>query len=317
MKQRKNSRLVASLPMTLHAVHPSAGQETAPDPESPAGGGMTDTQSGDGKPARTKKIRPPVKWHGGKNYLARRIIDHFPAHRIYLEPFGGAASVLLNKPPVDVEAYNDLDLRITRLFRVLQSQGPQFVERVQFIPYSQKEFEDARAYPPKSSDLDKAICDFVLWRQSFGGQGKSWSCTTARARGGMAGDVNAWWTAINQLPDVIDRLKRVQILHQPATDAIKRFDSPETLIYCDPPYLHTTRASNSCDIYGVEMSEADHRELASTLTSCQSKVVLSGYPSPLYDELFGSWRQVEFDIANHSAGGKTKERKTEVLWIKD
>ena len=268
------------------------------------------------KPAG-KKIRPPVKWHGGKNYLARRIIDCFPSHRIYLEPFGGAASVLLNKPPVEVEAYNDLDLRITRLFRVLQSQGPQFVERVQFIPYSQKEFADAAFYPPEASDLDKAVCDFVRWRQSFGGKGKTWSCTTSRARGGMAGDVNAWWTAIDQLPEVIDRLKRVQILHQPACQAIRRFDGPETLIYCDPPYLHETRATNSCDVYGVEMSTADHRELASTLTSCQSKVVLSGYPSPLYDKLFRSWRRVEFDIANHSAGGKTKARKTEVLWIKD
>ena len=150
-----------------------------------------------------KKLRPPVKWHGGKRYLADWIIDHFPAHRIYLEPFGGAASVLLNKPPVDVEAYNDLDLRITRLFRVLQHQGPDFISRVQFIPYSQKEFEDAGVYPVDATDMDKAVCDFVRWRQSFGGRGTHWSCTTGRARGGMAGDVNAWWTAIEGLPAII------------------------------------------------------------------------------------------------------------------
>ena len=268
------------------------------------------------KPAKVK-LRPPVKWHGGKHYLAERIIGHFPMHRVYLEPYGGAASVLLNKTPVDVEAYNDLDLRITRLFRVLQLQGPEFVARVQLIPYSQKEFEDAADYCPDASDLDKAVCDFVRWRQSFGGKGKAWSYTTSRARGGMAGDVNAWWTAIDQLPEIVGRLKRVQILHQPALEAIRRFDGPETLIYCDPPYLHETRDVNSRDVYGVEMSEADHRELAAVLQDCQSRVVLSGYPSPLYDKLFGRWRRVEFDIANHAAGGRQKARMTEVLWLND
>ena len=261
-------------------------------------------------------LRPPVKWHGGKHYLAARIIAEFPAHRVYLEPFGGAASVLLNKPPVEVESYNDLDLRITRLFRILQRQGPEFVRRVQFIPYSQKEFEDAAEYPLNATELDKAVCDFVRWRQSFGGKGKTWSYTTTRARGGIAGDVNAWWTAIDQLPQIIERLRRVQILHQPAVDAIRRFDSEETLIYCDPPYLHNTRDQNSRNVYGIEMSERDHRELATVLNACEGAVVLSGYPSLLYDDLYGRWRKVEFNIANHAAGGRRKARKTEVLWIK-
>jgi len=266
---------------------------------------------------RSVKLRPPVKWHGGKHYLAPMIIAHFPPHRVYLEPFGGAASVLLNKPPVEVEAYNDLDLRITRLFRVLQRRGREFIERVQFIPYSQKEFEDAGSYPPGACDLDKAVCDFVRWRQSFGGKGKTWSYTTTRARGGMAGDVNAWWTAIDQLPAIIERLRRVEILYQPALEAIRRFDSPETLIYCDPPYLHETRDPNSRDVYGVEMSEEEHRQLASALNTCESKVVLSGYPSHLYDKLYRSWRRLDIDIANHAAGGRKKARKTEVLWTKE
>jgi DNA adenine methylase len=262
------------------------------------------------------KLRPPVKWHGGKHYLTEWIVSHFPPHRIYLEPFGGAASVLLNKPPVEVEAYNDLDLRVSRLFRVLQSQGREFVSRVELIPYSQWEFEDAATYPPDATELEKAVRDFVRWRQSFGGKGKTWSYTTGRARGGMAGDVNAWWTAIDQLPAIIVRLKRVQILHQPAIDAIRRFDAPAALIYCDPPYVHETRDANSRNVYGVEMSEAGHRELATVLNECKSAVVLSGYRSPLYDQLFSSWRRVERDIANHAAGGRRKARKTEVLWIK-
>lgn len=260
-------------------------------------------------------IRPPVKWHGGKRYLARRIIEQFPPHRIYLEPFGGGGSVLLNKSPVDVETYNDLDLRITRLFRVLRDEGEEFAKRVRFIPYSQIEFEEARRYREDASDLDKAVNDFVRWRQSFGGKGQSWSFTTGRSRGGMAGDVNAWWTAIDLLPEIIERLRRVQIVCQPAVDAIRRFDHTEGLIYCDPPYVHGTRAKGGTDIYGVEMSDEDHRNLARALRECKSRVVLSGYPSDLYDELFGDWRRIEFDIANHAAGGKRKTRERECLWM--
>jgi len=242
-------------------------------------------------------------------------VSLFPLHRIYLEPFGGAASVLLNKSPVEVEAYNDLDLRITRLFRVLQKEGREFVQRIQFVPYSEREFECAADYPQGASDLDKAMCDFIRWRQSFGGRGRTWSYTTKRARGGMAGDVNAWWTAIEQLPEIIERLRRVQILSQPAIDAIRRFDHPEALIYCDPPYLHETRAPNSRDVYGIEMTEEEHRQLGEVLTKCVSKVVLSGYPSPLYEDMFRCWRRVEFDIANHAAGGRKKSRKCETLWL--
>lgn len=260
-------------------------------------------------------VRPPVKWYGGKRYLARWIIGHFPPHRIYLEPFGGGASVLLNKPPCDVEAYNDLDLRITRLFRVLRDRGEEFIERTRLVPYSEVEFRDAAVYAASTDDLTKAICDFIRWRQSFGGQGRSWSCTTTRARGGMAGDVNAWWTAIEGLPQIIERLRRVQILCQPAVEAIRRFDHPEALIYADPPYLHSTRSKSATSVYGVEMTDDDHRELASVLRSCKSKVVLSGYPSPLYDELYAGWLRVDLEIANHAAGGKRKARQTECLWL--
>ncbi len=260
-------------------------------------------------------IRPPVKWHGGKRYLASRIIELFPEHRVYLEPFGGGASVLLNKSPVDVETYNDLDHRITRLFRVLRDRGESFLDKVRLIPYSQVEFEAAAEYPENAGDLEKSVCDFLRWRQSFGGQGQSWSYTTGRARGGMAGDVNAWWTAIDMLPQIIERLRRVQIICQSAFDAIPRFDHPEGLIYCDPPYVHGSRSKGSTDVYGVEMTDDDHQQLATLLSCCKARVILSGYPSDLYDRLYMNWRKVEFDIANHAAGGKTKGRERECLWM--
>jgi DNA adenine methylase len=223
--------------------------------------------------------------------------------------------VLLNKSLAEVEVYNDIDLRITRLFRVLRDRGDQFLEKVRLIPYSQVEFEAAANYPPGASDLEMAICDFVRWRQSFGGKGESWSYTTTRSRGGMAGDVNAWWTAIEHLPEIIDRIRRVQILCQSAFDAIPRFDHPEGLIYCDPPYVHSTREQNSRMVYHAEMSDEEHRELAHLLGTCKAKVIVSGYPSPLYDELYAGWHSDTFDIANHAAGGKEKSREEERLWM--
>src|SRR5262245_58544497 len=242
------------------------------------------------------KIRPPTKMVGGKAYLCHWIIDQFPPHRVYAEPFGGGASVLLNKEPCPVETYNDLNGRLTRLFRVLRDKGKQFLAKVQLTPYSQAEFVAAQAYPKGGDDVAKAVCDFVRWRQSFGGQGQSWSYTTGRARGGMAGDVNGWWTAIAQLPRVIQRLSRVQIANQDALEFIPRFDHKDGLLYCDPPYAPSARAGNG-ELYEHALDEAGHRRLAALLQKCQAKVVLSGYPSPLYDELYRDWRCLRRDIA--------------------
>jgi DNA adenine methylase len=131
----------------------------------------------------------------------------------------------------------------------------------------------------------------------------------------MAGDVNGWWTAIAMLPGIMNRLLRVEILGQSAFEAIPRFDREDALIYCDPPYVHSTRQENSRNVYHAEMSEEDHVRLAELLKGCESRVVISGYPSALYADLYAGWRVVGFDIANHAAGGRQKGRETECLWL--
>jgi DNA adenine methylase len=261
-----------------------------------------------------KTIRPPVKWHGGKRYLCHRIICHFPKHETYVEPFGGAASVLLNKPPVPVEIYNDLDQRIARLFRVIRDHGDEFRRLLSLTPYSEVEFNNARK--ASENEIEQARRDFVRWRMSLGGRGDSYSFTLHRVRRGMADVVSGYLSMIDEeLPFIIERLRRVQILSRPAVEVIRTWDSPTTLFYCDPPYLHETRHEGSRDIYGYEMTEHQHRELAAVINSCQGRVVLSGYPSPLYEELYRPWSTVTIDIANHAAGGKVKARKQEVLWL--
>ena len=264
-------------------------------------------------------IRPPVKWHGGKFYLCEWIIDHFLPHSTYVEPFGGAASVLLNKEPATVEIYNDLDGRITRLFRVIRNHGEEFQRRMTLTPYSEVEFE-LDENPPSDTEpndeIELARRDFVRWRQSIGGRGISFSLTLHRVRRGMADVVSGYLSSIDeQLPLITQRLRSVQIMKSPAIEVIEKWDSENTLIYCDPPYVHETRASNSRDLYGVELTADDHRLLAKTLNRCKSKVILSGYPSPLYNELYGSWRQEKMEIANHSASGASKAIKEETLWM--
>jgi DNA adenine methylase len=261
-----------------------------------------------------KSLRPPVKWHGGKFYLCHRIIQQFPEHHTYVEPFGGAASVLLNKRPAVVEVYNDLDQRITRLFRVLRDHGTELQRRLSLTPYSEIEFADAEE--ATTDEIEQARRDFVRWRLSLGGRGDSFSFTLHRVRRGMADVVSGYLSTIDeQLPLIVQRLRTVEILNRPALDVIRTWDAKETLCYCDPPYVHETRHESSRDVYGVEMTEQEHRDLAEVLRKCSGKVVLSGYPSELYDELYGAWRRVTFDIANHAAGGRSKARKQETLWM--
>jgi DNA adenine methylase len=268
----------------------------------------------DGRDVRLKKLRPPVKWHGGKHYLAREIVRLFPPHHTYVEPFGGAASVLLNKPTSPVEVYNDLDERITRLFRVLRDQGEELRRRLTLTPYSEIEFRQATS--ACDDEVEQARRDFVRWRLSLGGRADSFSFTLHRVRRQMADVVSGYLSTIDeQLPLIVERLRRVQIVCRPAIDVITRWDSPHTLIYCDPPYVPAVRQENSREVYGHEMDEGAHRDLAVILGRCESKVVVSGYPSALYDELYAHWRTVEFDIANHAAGGKRKDRETERLWM--
>ena len=262
----------------------------------------------------SKRLRPPVKWHGGKFYLCHRIIEYFPPNHTYLEPFGGAASVLLNKEPSPVEIYNDLDHRITRLFSVLRDHGEELHRRLSLSPYSEEEFEGVAE--PAEDEIEQARRDFVRWRLSLGGRGDSFSFTLHRVRRGMADVVSGYLSMIDeQLPLIVERLRTVQIVSRPAIEVIRAWDAPNTLIYCDPPYVPSTRHEGSRSVYGCEMTEEEHRELAGILKSCSAKVVISGYPSPLYDELYDAWRVVTFDIANHAAGGKSKARKQETLWM--
>ncbi len=139
--------------------------------------------------------------------------------------------------------------------------------------------------------------------------------TRNRTRRKMNEQASAWWNAIDGLPEVHERLKRVVILNDDALNVIRKQDGPNTLHYCDPPYLPSTRVSP--DIYEFEMTEDDHVNLLSLLNSVSGKVILSGYGSGLYDSILlePQWRRLDREMPNHSGGGETKQRRTESLWL--
>jgi DNA adenine methylase len=268
----------------------------------------------------------PLKWHGGKYYLAARIVALMPRHLHYVEPFFGGGAVLFAREPEEQtlwlaghkgvsEVVNDIHSRLIHFWRVLQDpvKFAQFHRRVEAIPMARVEWETAHAHEYGEDEIADAAAFFVDCRQSRSGMMTGFtSITRNRTRRQMNGTVSEWLSAVDGLPEVHARLRRVLIENMPAVELIRREDTEGTLFYCDPPYLHETRTSKRA--YHFEMSEGDHRELLETLQQCRGKVMLSGYPCELYDTVLADWKRHSFDLPNHVAGGQEKRRMTEVVW---
>jgi DNA adenine methylase len=261
-----------------------------------------------------KKLRPLVKWHGGKTYLARRIISLFPPHEVYVEPFAGGLSVLLNKRPAREEVASDLNRGLIETYRAVQEHAGAMWERLGWLTYNGATFEDAKRRDEGDFDsdpVDRASNFVVRNRFSRGGLGKDFAWSD-RLRGGQPGDVNAWETIVKDFPEVARRLKSVRFYNLPAVDVITSWESPETLVYADPPYVHETRTTRKA--YDHEMTRDDHERLLVVLKETPSMVFLSGYRNDLYDTALAGWKRHEFDMPNHSGQGKSKQRRVECVW---
>lgn len=266
----------------------------------------------------TDPTRPALRWHGGKWRLAPWVISHFPPHRIYVEPFGGGASVLIRKPRSYSEVYNDLDQEAVNFFRVLR--GPragELVSAIALTPFSRTEFVEC--YQPTDDDVERARRLVVRSFMGFGSDGHNIAVRTGfRATGHRAHTTPAhdWANYPEALKLTVARLRGVVIECKPALDVIEQQDNAQTLFYVDPPYLPETRSNKSrksgekYHAYSHELVEADHVELLARLKSAKGMIVLSGYPAPLYDDALKDWTRVE--KAALADGAKAR---TEVLWI--
>jgi len=259
--------------------------------------------------------RPALRYHGGKYLQAPHIISHFPEHRTYVEPFGGGASVLLRKPISFSEVYNDLDDEVVGFFRVLRDHGRRLVELLELTPFSRAEFNGA--YQPTGDPIERARRTAIRSFMGFGSDGIHSSHRTGfRGRSQRSGTTPAgdWANYPMNLRRLIERFQGVVIEQREALRVIVGYDSPTTLFYVDPPYVHSTRQRvDRARGYRHELSDANHRSLLEVLNSVQGMVVLSGYPSPLYEEMLGGWRRIE-RTGPFSDGAR---KRTEVLWLRN
>lgn len=261
-----------------------------------------------------------VAYRGGKGFLAHRIIELFPPHDRYIEPFFGAGHVFFTKPRVPYEVCNDLDRGVTIFFQQLRDQPAALIAQLWATPYSREEFETALQEADNLSPLEEARAFFIRHNQGFAGK-----ATTSGDWGVGQGTITAlpapvarWQGRIVRLAEAAKRLRNAIIEHQDYARVLERYATPATLVYADPPYLHETR-TNAND-YHHEMTEKDHRLMLEQLTALDAMVVLSGYDHPIYTKALKGWHCTKFDVPAHSAGrvkgrkGKEAPRRTECLW---
>lgn len=258
--------------------------------------------------------RPVARWHGGKWKLAPWLISHFPAHKVYVEPYCGAASILLRKARVHTEVINDLDGEIVNVFRVLRdpTRARELTRLLTFTPYARTEYADS--FLADGDPVEQARRTIL---RSFMGYGSVGATSSSGFRSGSrlsgtsaAGD---WARLPTALEAVIERLRGVTIENRPAIDVMEQYDCKMALHYVDPPYLASTRNMHSAAnaVYRFEMTDADHIELAAILQRLKGMVVISGYPSALYDdELYPDWQRF-----TKPARADSGARRTEVIWV--
>ncbi len=264
-----------------------------------------------------KKIRPPIRLWGSKEWMAPRIIDLLPPHQTYVEVFGGTGAVLLAKEPSPVEVFNDINSGCTTFYRVLRNHPEELQRCLVLTPYSREEYEQAKVgWRTEHNEIERARQWFVVANTSFGGKwGRGFSTAVTRSRRGMAGTVSAWLSKIEGLSIVHERLRCVQIECLDFGDLIPRYDSPATCFYCDPPYVTSEREPN---VYQHEFSNADHEDLVARLLAIKGTAIVSGYDHPIYHPLDrAGWQRHEVFHTLASGPVRGKRRTiTEILWVK-
>lgn len=253
--------------------------------------------------------RPALRWHGGKWLLAPWIISHLPAHRVYIEPFGGAASVLLRKPRSYAEVYNDLDDEVVNLFRVLRDSdmAGHLAGAVELTPFAR--VEQVEAYERSEDPVERARRLIVRSYMGFGSNGTH-RATGFRANSNRSGTTpsRAWANYPKGLREVAERFAGVVVEHRDACEVMAAHDCAEAVHYVDPPYLPETRDKGHD--YAHEMTVDQHAALLTFLRGLQGMVVLSGYPHPLYDAALTGWHRIEREAFADGA-----RKRTEVLWL--
>lgn len=261
-------------------------------------------------------MKPPFPYYGSKSRLAPWIASLLPAHRVYIEPYAGAAAVLFDKRPAAIEIINDLDGNVVNFFRALREEEDALIRALTYTPYAREEYAEADLSSDNLTSVERARRFLVRCTQGHNAAGSGgragWSNGIRRNQSQAATVVNL----VDRLPQIAQRLRKVVVENRDVVDCITAYDGADTALYVDPPYLDTTRESGNdyrLDIAGEE----EHRRLAKTLHDCAGTVLLSGYPSPLYEELYDDWWQASMEVTRPSSNKRGQSGAAlgvEVIW---
>jgi DNA adenine methylase len=250
------------------------------------------------------RLPPPTNYYGSKARLAGWIASLLPPYRTYLEPFAGSAAVLFAKRPSPTEVLNDQDGQVVNFFTVLRERPAELHRALALTPYARGEYEQlAAAYDdPELDELERARRWFFRVNQSIShlaGRGRPSGWTAAYNTNG-ADHTHKFAALTDRLEACAERLRRVHLEQRPAVEVVAKYAKPAAaVVYCDPPYLASTRSAATKRAgldYAVEYaSEAEHPALAAVLHATPAAVLLSGYPSALYAELYeaSGWHRAE------------------------
>lgn len=276
---------------------------------------------GEGNLRMVSTYATPFPYYGGKTIYLDALLSRFPKHKCYVEPFGGSASVLLNKAESDCEVYNDIDSDLVNFFKVLRDpvKAEELYDVLYLTPFSREEYLAAR-YALRDinkeklyTDVERARMWFLMLRQSFSatpGTG-GWSVVKYKSK------TQGWYDAVSRLEIFTRRLMKVHIENQSFEKIFSLYDGPETLFYVDPPYTMKERSGGKA--YRNEITPFQHTVLLHCIQKCKGMVILSGYHNEKYDKELAGWQIVDIQgkaFSSPAKGEGTREDRTEVLWIK-
>ena len=252
------------------------------------------------------KMRSPIRWFGGKGNFTQHLLPLIPEHHCYVEVFGGGASLLFAKPPSKVEVYNDIDGDVVAFFRLFHDDDAmeEFKRKCYYTPYSREWFHECNDTWREHEGIERVYRWFVVNRMLYGSITGSATPTFTGTR-----QRSQWFQdTVRDLDNVVERLHYVQVENDTWERIVNRYDASDTLFYLDPPYIPVTR--KSLDMYKHEMAIHHHQELVECLRKVKGKVLLSGYPHPLYDSLSWACNYVDTSLPN----GNASHKRTECLW---
>lgn len=253
------------------------------------------------------EMRQVLKYPGAKNRIADWIIGFMPKHDVYLEPFAGSLSILLNKPRSHIETVNDLHGEVVNFFKVLRDTPQELIQRIALTPYSREEYDRSYLDTSCENSVEKARQFCVRCWMGFGCSNNYHSGFKSGQQTNSPNPAKAWAELPYTMRLVAERLKGVQFENLPAIDLIRRYDTPDVFIYADPPYFPGTRKGY---LYKHEMTEQDHIDLLETLLTNPGMVMISGYDNELYNQYLKGWKKVQKETLAEAG-----QKRTETLWM--